>query len=588
MMEGGEEEEPKNMETLEASSSWEDNGDKTIEIPEPEPFEHDWEAGDHIIRWEMLPIAWPIQIHAIILEATEVYVKIVDFGLTALPGQPHGEGDDDETQVKKKNDILHKYLVKPLEKKKKDRLNIRILTTQAELKPWSKVNYNGGLFGMGGDKKKKKKWMSLFGKKTGGEVPTEESPATEGQESEGAASVEGIRKSLSDAEVATVATSATEDGAAKEQEEKKEEGSSKEEDEGASAEEKPPSPEKSKYTTPAWMMKASNLNTSKMFGGEQQEGGKPPSPGKGKFMNMRMSMNTNWMPSTGKLFASSSTSGGSEQQQEGQQEGSEKRQSTLTSKIMSPSEWFPSKAIGSEQKEGQEDGEEKPPSPLKTKFMNPAMAKLMKGRKGATPSSSPKSGLSKEATKRLSKLPKDDPAMLVLSRVEFLLLHGEEILPKYNPFHSNSETIAVWCKTGQFRTIQADVFLHSTAVGNGKSATAIALGVAATSGIAAAGVAGIGVAAMVAPWWYLKHSKDKCGDATTILNDAYWAQAPPEVFVECIEKWAANQQEETDEAEVEATGSAEADAVSASLAAAAAASTTTADETVTETATPTN
>ena len=27
------------------------------------PYEHGFEPGDHIIRWDMLPILWPIQIH---------------------------------------------------------------------------------------------------------------------------------------------------------------------------------------------------------------------------------------------------------------------------------------------------------------------------------------------------------------------------------------------------------------------------------------------------------------------------------------------------------------------------------------------
>ncbi len=32
------------------------------------PYEHGFEPGDHIIRWEMLPILWPIQINGIVLE----------------------------------------------------------------------------------------------------------------------------------------------------------------------------------------------------------------------------------------------------------------------------------------------------------------------------------------------------------------------------------------------------------------------------------------------------------------------------------------------------------------------------------------
>ena len=46
-------------------------------------FSHSLEPGDHVIRWEMLPIVYPIQIHGIVLEAGEDYVTIVDFGLTS-------------------------------------------------------------------------------------------------------------------------------------------------------------------------------------------------------------------------------------------------------------------------------------------------------------------------------------------------------------------------------------------------------------------------------------------------------------------------------------------------------------------------
>ena len=46
-------------------------------------LEHTFEPGDHVIRWEMLPIAWPIQIHGIVLETAEDSVTLADFGLTA-------------------------------------------------------------------------------------------------------------------------------------------------------------------------------------------------------------------------------------------------------------------------------------------------------------------------------------------------------------------------------------------------------------------------------------------------------------------------------------------------------------------------
>lgn len=41
-------------------------------------------------------------------------------------------------------------------------------------------------------------------------------------------------------------------------------------------------------------------------------------------------------------------------------------------------------------------------------------------------------------------LPKADPKDIVLSRANFLLEYGEERLPPYHVFYSNSECIAVW------------------------------------------------------------------------------------------------------------------------------------------------
>lgn len=46
-----------------------DNGQ--IEIKDTERFEHEFQAGDHIYRWEMIvcpPVIYPIQIHGIVLE----------------------------------------------------------------------------------------------------------------------------------------------------------------------------------------------------------------------------------------------------------------------------------------------------------------------------------------------------------------------------------------------------------------------------------------------------------------------------------------------------------------------------------------
>ncbi len=94
------------------------------------------------------------------------------------------------------------------------------------------------------------------------------------------------------------------------------------------------------------------------------------------------------------------------------------------------------------------------------------------------------------------------------------------------------------CKTGRWSTLQASVFLHSTAIGNAKSSTVAGIGVAAANPFLIPLMAGIGIAAVGGPWLLLKMANDKWTEATMSLNDQFWMQAEPEVFVDCIEKWS--------------------------------------------------
>lgn len=520
-------------------------------------LDHEWEKGDHLIRWEMLPIAYPIQVHAIVLEANEEYVKLVDFGLTAVPNRDEDQ-EKTEQEQKKKFDVLHKYLVKPLQpsnKKKKERLIIRVLTDQKDIKPWSKVNYNGGFLGIGGKKSKgtdagesgKKSWynkMNVFAKKSPVSADDVATTATE----------EG-----------SIATKEGEDVIAKTpSNEHTEGGGTRDTNSNTGTKERENAIDTG---TKSWYKMNMNMN---MFGkksttdepvkelGLSTPNGKASEGSQSDFLekavqnakaknwfekqaeNMNQSMKASWK-GTKTLTRNSITA-----------------TKTITkNSIQSIETAFSIKPKEVDVESGETgDGTSptaKQPSP---KFMNPAMAKLMEDNKSSKGSSSLSFSSFSPSKKRegrpkkpkAPKLPKDDPTALVLARVDFLLEHGEDILPSYNVFSSNSETIAVWCKTGHFRTIQADVFLHSTAIGNGKSAGVIAAGLAATSVGAAVGVAGIGVAAAIAPWWYLKHSKDKSKGGTQTLNDAFWGSvhATPTVFVACIEQWG--QQANTKEA----------------------------------------
>lgn len=134
-------------------------------------------------------------------------------------------------------------------------------------------------------------------------------------------------------------------------------------------------------------------------------------------------------------------------------------------------------------------------------------------------------------------LPKSDPVKLVLARVRFLLSHEKEALPAYHVFTSNSECIAVWCKTGRWSTLQASIFLHSTAVGNAKQ-TVLAIGsVAAINPLLIPAIAPLGLVYIGAPVLYWYKCRDTWEKITNSLNDHFWSVADNDVFVAVIQEW---------------------------------------------------
>ncbi len=150
--------------------------------------------------------------------------------------------------------------------------------------------------------------------------------------------------------------------------------------------------------------------------------------------------------------------------------------------------------------------------------------------------------------KEESSVLKSDPKTLVLARVKFLLESAqkdfqklsceEPILPPYHAFLSNSECMAVWCKTGRWSTIQASVFLYSTAIGHGKQVTLGLGAVAALNPWMIPAMAGLGAVYVGAPYLYLNKCKSKWEILTHDMNDKFWAQAEPAVFIDCIHSWS--------------------------------------------------
>lgn len=141
------------------------------------------------------------------------------------------------------------------------------------------------------------------------------------------------------------------------------------------------------------------------------------------------------------------------------------------------------------------------------------------------------------------KLPKSDHRSIVLARVRFILAEqekkeSESCLPPYHIFYSNSECIAVWCKTGKFCTLQAAVFLHSTAICNVKSTVMLTAGVAATQPWLIPVVGVYGIVAIGMPYMILNKCQKKWKTSEQTLTDGFWAEADNKVIVTAIEQWS--------------------------------------------------
>lgn len=140
------------------------------------------------------------------------------------------------------------------------------------------------------------------------------------------------------------------------------------------------------------------------------------------------------------------------------------------------------------------------------------------------------------------------------------------MLPEHHILYSNSECIAVWCKTGRWNTLQASVFLHSTTLSNIKSTVCTAAYVSAqtvTTSIPASGIwgylgytttstvsltsvnpwlipviAGTGIVMISWPIVVLLKAKKVWNEVTKKLGDGFWGSASEDVFIEAIKSWS--------------------------------------------------
>lgn len=145
-----------------ASDGGETSDDDSLEGASEGLANHGFQPGDHIIRWEMLPVLYPIQIHGIVLETGKNLVIIADFGLSSYNNKSAGANGLDTFEGK---DDSHDIIMAAWEKikPKTKRLNIQVVTERREIRKWSKINYKDQQ-----EKKEKKKkgfFKSLFQQK---------------------------------------------------------------------------------------------------------------------------------------------------------------------------------------------------------------------------------------------------------------------------------------------------------------------------------------------------------------------------------------------------------------------------------------
>ena len=548
--------------------------DESTSSPPPQ-LEHSFQPGDHVIRWEMLPIVYPIQIHGIVLECSNESVTIVDFGLTSYndvqeneeseTNEQQGEEEavDEEVEYENKDnnndtetDQAEQQQETPEEQKaptlenckqysttttttsssstvqqtkltasdhaavakslilqtSKSRLNVTTIRDSKQVNAWKRVNYGENIFSK--SLKKSNSWWKLSTQQQQGK---NESHGDDEHDNE--ADTIATETPQQEAHSGRGTETPTSDDSSDDSEVKDEAVTS---DKATVVE----STDHSTTSTEASPNNESSPQTMKQSPPSATPPISPPSSETSSTTNRRSSW---WKPrrSSSAITPTNTNDDNPSSNDDEDNNGTSTKPNWWKSWTTSSSSKQDYQTIpSSEQQESAWADAGRPQ--LSQRYMNPAMSSLMKKKASTTIKQQPQQ----------QALPKADPPKLVLARTKFLLQHGESVLPPYHVFSSNSECIAVWCMTGRWSTLQASVFLHSTAIGHAKTATAITLGVAATQPWLVPALAVVGGAAVGMPWMILKNSKEKWEAATLKLNDLFWAQAEPDVFVECIVKWS--------------------------------------------------
>ena len=515
---------------------------KSLSIPNPfskkpslneEPFEHGLKLGDHVIRWTHL-LLYPIQVHGIVLSAGDGLVTIVDFGLSgsidadkknrmsfkpSWKKEPESCNNNFSQNYEEIVDVEARTMMRAWDKHRSDhggkkRVRVLTLTEEKEIREWKKVDYGESL---SKQESNRRSWKRLWQKAPSSndndcETVNEDSEHFDEDDEiisfykdDGDKSVELSESPSSSNNVATTNQPCL---SLPEGENDVNRDLRKEIDSATlNNDEESYKQEKSPKDT-----ETSAQNTNVVERGKESK--------KASSSDAIITSNNQQSPS----FSINDT-----------QQISQPTTRSLTLSCWKKYSFTPTKGGNT--------------SEIKT------LAKNKTNKKNQQHTSPPP----------IPKLPKSDPINLVIARVRYLL-HNPSILPPYHILYSNSECIAVWCKTGRWSTLQASVFLHSTAAGNAKSTAAIAAYVGAqtvTTTVPASGIAGwfgvtttttvslvsvqpwlvpvlagYGIFVVAMPVLILQKAKGEWQKATTRLTDGFWGWADADIFVEAIRSWS--------------------------------------------------
>ena len=468
-----------------------------------------FQPGDHVIRWKILKVAlWPIQIHGIVLESEvtengEHKVVIADFGYSST--QQKKKGPFKNLQIKGINDMMKNFYDKkdaddaahshvgppPPSKEQVDeddqeddealeedgkRFHLRTITDPKLLKKWSKVNYGQSLFSSKGKLEKIKKLFKISNKKKNG--PDDESTVDDDS-------------SLFDDHDEFFKTSAHSQilGTVSEERDSKPTGS------------KTATSTNGAHQQTTSFDDMEDLEKMIQEANEVERRTRPRSRGIPGFLKGR---NVNKVSDDSSVSSFGSV------------------RSTNSQRSIRPIAGMNNllKKMSLQKKKPEPDAED-----------------LGYGTIPATTSDE------NEEAKEEPKLPKSDPRAIVLERVRFILAEqdkpeDETALPKYHILYSNSECLAVWCKTGKFNTLQAAVFLHSTSVCNAKSSFLLGAGVAATQPWLIPVVGVYAVAAVGMPYIMLRKCHQKWKISENRLTFAFWQSCSNECIVSAVQNWS--------------------------------------------------